>query len=118
IALPLQTQARECGNTVFLDEQFSPHPDQWRFLASVTRVSRGFAETLVRDAESKGRVIGVRLAIADDDDDDSPWMDPPSRHRKDPPILDPLPDTLELVLADQIYVARENLPPTLRNRLL
>jgi hypothetical protein len=33
-------------------------------------------------------------------------------------LLEPLPESLELILGDQIYIARENSPPTLRNRLL
>jgi len=117
IALPLQKQARQRGNTVFLDGQFKPHPDQWSFLASVRRISGTRVETLVRDAESKGRIIGVRT-VAADEDDDTPWTAPPSRRRKEPPIIGPLPESLELVLADEIYVAKENLPPGLRNRLL
>jgi hypothetical protein len=117
IALPLQKQARQRGNSVFLDGQFKPHPDQWSFLASVQRISRAQVEALVRDAESKGRIIGVRMAAADEDDD-MPWTAPPSRRRKEPPIIGPLPESLELVLADEIYIAKENLPPGLRNRLL
>ena len=117
IALPLQKQARQRGNTVFLDEQFTPHADQWAFLASVRRMSRAQVEALVREAESKGRIIGVRMALADEDDD-NPWTAPPSRRRKEPPIPGPLPDNLEIILGDQIYIAKENLAPGLRNRLL
>ena len=117
IALPLQKLARQSANTVFLDEQFQPHPDQWSFLASVRKISRARAEALVRDAESRGRVIGVRVAAADEDDD-APWTAPPSRRQKEPPITGPLPESLELVLADQVYLTKENLPPGLRNRLL
>ena len=29
IALPLQRRFRELGNSVFLDERFAPHTDQW-----------------------------------------------------------------------------------------
>jgi hypothetical protein len=117
IALPLQKQTRQRGNTVFLDGQFKPHPDQWSFLASVRGISRARTEALVREAESKGQIIGVRRAAADEDDD-TPWTSPPSRRRKEPPIIGLLPESLELVLADEIYVAKENLPPGLRNRLL
>jgi superfamily II DNA or RNA helicase/very-short-patch-repair endonuclease len=117
IALPLQKQARERGNTVFLDDKFIPHADQWAFLASVRRMSRAQIEALVRDAESKGRIIGVRVALADEDDD-NPWTAPPSRRRKEPPIPGPLPETITLILGDQIYIAKENLVPGLRNRLL
>jgi hypothetical protein len=31
IALPLQKQARARGNSVFVDEKFEPHVDQWAF---------------------------------------------------------------------------------------
>jgi len=116
IALPLQKQARQQGNTVFLDDQFSPYPDQWSFLASLQKISRSRVETLVREAETKSRIVGVRMAITDEEDD-VPWTAPPSR-RHEPPIPGLLPEKMELVLADQIYIAKENLPPALRNRLL
>jgi hypothetical protein len=100
-----------------LTTTFIPHADQWAFLASARRMSRAQVEARVRDAESKGRIIGVRMAKADEDDDD-PWTAPPSRRRKEPSIPGPLPDTLDIVLGDQIYIAKENLVPGLRNRLL
>jgi hypothetical protein len=31
IALPLQGRARESGNSLFLDEDLLPYPDQWAF---------------------------------------------------------------------------------------
>lgn len=33
IALPLQRGPRARGNSVFVDENFAPHPDQWAFLS-------------------------------------------------------------------------------------
>lgn len=117
IALPLQKQARDRGNSVFLDERLEPYSDQWAFLAKIERLDRARVEILVRNAELKGRIVGVRMATLDDDDD-SPWTAPPSRRRAEPPIVGPLPDRLDLVLADQIYVAKEGLPSGLRNRLL
>jgi superfamily II DNA or RNA helicase/very-short-patch-repair endonuclease len=118
IALPLQKQARERGNTLFLDEQFTPHEDQWEYLSSVRRVSRNQIEALVREAESKGRILGVRIAAAEEDDNDNPWMMLPSRRRKEPPLAGPLPEKLELVVSDQIYISKDGLAPELRNRLV
>ena len=44
IALPLQGECRNKGTTVFLDPStLGPYPDQWEFLASVDRLSRGAA---------------------------------------------------------------------------
>ena len=93
IALPLQKRARQRGNTVFLDDEFNPHPDQWAFLASLRKISRARVEALVRDAEGRGRIIGVRLAVAEEDDQ-FPWLAPPSRRRKQTPIAGPLPERL------------------------
>jgi hypothetical protein len=117
IALPLQKTPRERGNSVFLDGQLNPHPDQWACLPSIQRISRARVEALAREAETRGRVVGVRMALTDDDDD-APWTAPPSRRRKEPPIAGPLPESIEMVLADQLYVSKENLPPALRNRLV
>ncbi len=118
IALPLQKRPRESGNGLFLDERMTPYPDQWEFLSSVHKISRGEVEEVVRLAEAKGKVIGVRLVPEDDEEEAAPWMAPPSRRRKDTLIAGPLPKTLELTLANQIYIAKEVLPPALRNRLI
>ena len=118
IALPLQKRPRESGNGVFLDERMTPYPDQWEFLSSIHKISRGEVEEVVRRAEAKGKVIGVRLVPEGDEEEATPWMAPPSRRRKDTPIAGPLPKTLELTLANQIYIGKEVLPPALRNRLI
>jgi superfamily II DNA or RNA helicase/very-short-patch-repair endonuclease len=117
IALPLQKQPRDLGNSVFLDDQIVPHADQWAFLSSVERIGRGTIENLIRDAESRGRIVGVRFPPVDEDEPE-PWTVPASRRRKDPPIVGEVPANLELVLGNEIYVAKDGLPPGLRNRLL
>jgi hypothetical protein len=90
IALPLQKGPRECGNSVFLDDQFAPHTDQWAFLAGIHKITRLSAEDIVRDAERKGRIVGVRLVLLNEDDT-TPWTAPPSRRQREPPITEPLP---------------------------
>ena len=47
IALPLQATAREAGNSVFLDDDFSPHPDQWEFLAALPKIEPARLEALL-----------------------------------------------------------------------
>jgi superfamily II DNA or RNA helicase/very-short-patch-repair endonuclease len=117
IALPLQKAARQQANTVFFDDHFQPYDDQWAFLASLQRVSRERLQSMVRQAEARGRILGVRTALVEDEDGD-PWVKPPSRRPKEAPINGPLPNELELVLADEIYIQKEALVPALRNRLI
>ncbi len=116
IALPLQKLPRELGNSVFLDETGTPHPDQWAFLAGVRKISRAETERRVLAAASRGRVVGVPLVLSEDEDS-APWTAPPSRRRKDPPIAGPLPDALDLVVGNEVYIAKHELSPALRNRL-
>ena len=118
IALPLQKGPRESGNSVFLDARLTPLPDQWEFLSSICRIKSSEVEDRVRLAEAKGQVIAVRLAPESDEVEAAPWTAPPSRRRRDAPIAGPLPKTLELTLGNQIYIAKEGLPPALRNRLI
>ena len=63
--------ARQHGNTVFIDEQFEPYTDQWAYLSSVRRMPRTQVDALVREAESKGRIVGIRVAMVDEEDVDS-----------------------------------------------
>ena len=116
IALPLQKGPRRQDNSVFLDEHFVPWGDQWAFLASAGRMGRAQVEGIVEQAERRGRILGVRLPPQDDDEDE-PWSAPPSRHRKEP-IVGELPQMMELVLGNQIYIGKEGLNAGLRNRLL
>ena len=118
IALPLQKRRRELGNSIFVDERFTPFPDQWEFLSSIHRISRSEVEEWVRLPEAEGHIIGVRLAPQDEEDDAAPWMAPPSRRRKEAPIVGPLPKALDLTLGNQIYIAKQALSPALRNRLI
>jgi superfamily II DNA or RNA helicase/very-short-patch-repair endonuclease len=115
IALPLQKQAREQGNSVFLDAQLAPFADQWAFLSSIARLSRSRVEEIVAAGERQGRILSVRLPS--DDEDSEPWTAPPSRRRA-VPVEAELPARVELVLANEIYVPKEPLTPWLRNRLI
>jgi hypothetical protein len=116
IALPLQKQARERGNSVFLDESLEPHADQWSFLSGVGRLGRARVERVVADADRQGGVIGVRIPSLDDDDRE-PWTLSSSRAPKTA-IQGELPDRLEVILANEIYVPCDGLTPALRNRIL
>lgn len=117
IALPLQKAAREKENSLFVDASLQPFADQWAFLSNIERVTKQQAEMIVCEAERRGRVIGVRMASTDDEDDAEPWKLAPSRQRPSLPA-GAMPKRIELVLADQVYVPKAELPPSLRNALV
>ena len=77
----------------------------------------GSNAAIVRNAEAADRITGIRHALAEEDEP-APWTLPPSRRRKERPIAGPLPANLELILGDEIYIAKDVLSPGLRNRLL
>lgn len=118
IALPLQKHARDDANSVFVGDHGVPRCDQWGFLSTVQRIGRTRLEAIAGDAERRGRVLGVNLPPMEDDDDPMPWTASPSRRRTDPPLAGERPRSLELVLGNEIYIAKDRVPPGLRNRLV
>lgn len=117
ISLPLQGKPRKKGNTLFLDENFFPCPDQWAFLSSISRMSRQEVEKIVDEANRTGKIIGVRLPVAEEKDEE-PWKLMPTRRKKEHPIPGPLPKKFNLVLGNLIYIEKKDLSPVIRNRLI
>jgi superfamily II DNA or RNA helicase len=118
IALPLQAVPRKAGNSVFVDANFQPYPDQWEFLSALERVSMIFAEEIVAEAQRKGDLIGVRASVTDDEDRRDPWTLPPSTRPLERLIQGPLPDRVQIVRANLVYVEKRGLPSAMLNRLL
>lgn len=117
IALPLQRRARELGNSVFIDKDLRPYDDQWAFLAAMPRLSADAASEIVGGAEMRGRVLGVRMPV-EDEEADEPWRMTPSRRPKGGPIGIPLPSKITIVVADQLYIDRTDLPSAMVARLI
>ena len=103
-------KCRECPNRAFI-----PVSDE-----VIGRHLRGRdadgKDDLTEEAGRRGRVLGVRLPVVEDEDE-APWLAPPSRRKPDTSITDLLPETVEVVLGDQVYVDRTGLPASLVNRL-
>ena len=117
ISLPLQGKPRKKGNTLFLDENFFPYPDQWAFLSTISRMSRQEVEKIVDEANRTGKIIGVRLPVVEEKDEE-PWKLMPTRRKKEHPIPGPLPKKFNLVLGNLIYIEKKDLSPVIRNRLI
>jgi superfamily II DNA or RNA helicase len=117
IALPLAHRTRERGNSVFIDDDLQPYADQWTFLESLPQMTAAALSTLVQEATAAGRILGVRMPV-DDDETEAPWLLPPSRRREAGAVRGELPASVNLVLADGIYVDRSSLPPHIVARLV
>ena len=116
IALPLQRKPRERANSVFVDGSFIPYTDQWAFLASIRRLTRAEVEAFTEAADGDPECLGVRTPILDEEDD-HPWLALPSGRRLDSQPQGPLPGQITLVIANQVFVPKEQLSPWLRNRI-
>jgi superfamily II DNA or RNA helicase len=114
IALPLQKAPVERGNTLFLDDDLKPYPDQWSFLASIKKVSPSILEDIVRDATRSGQVLGV--CFGPNEDDDSPWSVPPSKVSREL-LVGPFPEKVQLTISNLIYIEKTGLPPSLLNKI-
>lgn len=112
IALPLQKEARQRGCSVFVDDDLKPYPDQWVYLASLQRLSLTGVQSVIQGATGGGHPLD--LAFIDEEDLETPW-----KQRSAPTKLSgPLPASLNLTLADRLYVERSGLPQPLLNRLI
>lgn len=118
IALPLQRVPREAGNSLFLDDDFVPHVNQWDYLASLKRAPRGDVEGIVVEASRRGQVIGARLSATDETDEEDPWTLPPSKRRAEKPLQGPFPTKIDAVLANLVYVEKDGLSAQFANRLI
>jgi superfamily II DNA or RNA helicase len=119
IALPLQHEPRQQGNSVFVDEKLKPYPgdEQWAYLASVVRIDPATVELVARNASRHGSVIGVRLAESVDDDGAAAWTRPPSRKPRAISGAEPLPTKVRAVLAQKLFVEKTGLPSPLLNEI-
>ena len=113
IALPLQKLPREKGRSVFVDGHFEPYPDQWAFLSSLKSLSKtGLQNALLRSGDSRNP---LDVAFISEEEDGKPWQRQPTLSVR---ISGPLPESLTLVLSNQIFIAKTGLPQSLANRLI
>lgn len=108
IALPLQQDARQRGNTLFVDERHEPFEDQWSYLESLPRIAPARLEELVAREVLTGGVLGVSETT---EDNDAPWR--PARPFAERLAQAELPDTVTATLAQRLYVSSDGVPPVL-----
>ncbi len=109
IALPLQGKARRSENSVFIDSQFEQWPDQWAFLSCVDKLSDAQLDEMVHIVCCGGE-LGE---LADAGGDDVPWerSKPEKLSRAD------FPDTVELTMADGLYIKKDGVSDAALNKI-
>jgi superfamily II DNA or RNA helicase len=118
IALPLQKKPRDRGNSVFIDHSLTPYPDQWAFLSTVQRIDKTRIIQVVEEAEKQqGELTGIRMPFVDENETE-PWKMLPSRTSREGSISGPFPEKITLILNNQVYIPKDGLSPSFRNRLI
>ena len=113
IALPLQNSPRQQGRSVFVDDDLRPYPNQWAYLASIQQISQSELEDVTLRASGGRHPLDVTFSV--EEDEGKPWLTPVPPTGK---IPGPLPESLNLVLANQIFIAKADLSQPLANRLI
>lgn len=115
IALPLQGARRKQGNSTFLNDSLKPYTDQWAFLTTIKPLSYQKISTLIERLNEQGNLLDVRSSQTDEDHPD-PWVTP-KPNLPYPSIDTALPEKIELVMANLIYIPHLNLPSILINQI-
>lgn len=117
IALPLQHEARQRGNTLFVDANFEPHRGQWEYMSSLHRIDASTVQEIAESATRSGTIVGVRSVSPDDDLEAVPWRRSPSRKASDELITGPFPSIVRAVIGQKIFVEMAGLPSAMLNRI-
>ena len=93
VALPLQGQARRNGNSVFVDENFQPYPDQWTFLFGIQKLSEATIDAILQNHAST-------LGELTKSSEGKPWETPK------PETIDQsdFPPSISLTRANMLYI--------------
>lgn len=102
IALPLQKQARANGNSVFVDQSFTPYSDQWEMLASMGRLSIEKIELLLESRVEHRNYAEDGLSI-------KPW----ERTVNTTVSIPDRPMAIDIVLANRLYIPISQAPNSL-----
>lgn len=103
IALPFQGKAQRKGNSVFVDEQFEPFPDQWLYLSQIQLIPRVTVQNLIESIDNRSHGIAAAANTA---------VPHTQRLRKRLPLTPrDFPSSLSVTQADMLYIPEKSLSP-------
>lgn len=105
IALPFQGKAQRKGNSVFVDEQFEPFPDQWLYLSQIQLIPRVTVQGLIESIDNRPHGIAATATA----NTTAPHS---QRPRKRLPLTPrDFPSSLPVTQADMLYIPEKSLSP-------
>lgn len=111
IALPLQKNSRENNNSVFIDENFEPYSDQWLFLSTINKISKEDLDLYI-----------IKLAVTNElgelmmikNENVKPW----DEVKEEPKLISSdFPDTVNIVIANMIYIHKKGFSNKVLNKI-
>ena len=113
IALPLQRAPRDKGNSVFIDEDIIPYPDQWEFLSGIRRLPVNETEHFIASL-CKGGELGALYRSEEDENIEAPWQ---KRYSAPKLTHADFPSEVRIVEANVLYVEKMGVSQRALNRL-
>jgi len=110
IALPLQGQARKKHNSMFIDENFIPYPDQWAYLSRIEKLTAERVERLVA-VLCPNSELGI--LIDEYTDENKPW----ENKKLDSLTLFDFSNCVNIVKANMLYVEKQGISERALNRI-
>ena len=110
IALPLQGQALQKGNSAFVDNNWNAYPNQWDVLWSKPRLSAEFIEIKIKEWTASD-ITEAADDNGTDGEREEPWKKEKPFHRED------VDGNLRLVLSNGLYIDSLNLKAGIQNQI-
>ena len=107
IALPLQGEALQDGNSAFVDGNWNAYANQWKILFNKPRLSQGFLEGKIKEWSNPIEDI---VTIADESDREQPWNRRQCFNKND------VDGKMHITLSNGIYVDNINLKASMQNK--
>lgn len=108
IALPLEGDARSKGNSVFVDKEFNPFPDQWETLSNTRKLEERQIDEFLQNLGPNFDTGIMGLGAIDN---------PRIQDIKQLSIQEKMPSSLQITLKNGMHLPTGALPPSLVNRL-
>lgn len=117
ILLPLQGQALKNENSAFIDEEWNAYPNQWEQLQKIHKLSKEFLEEKVKEWSTDGvlGVLGEDISVEEESktkEKSKPW-----EKRKIKFDSSDVEGNLKIVLANQIFIEKENVKSRMQNQI-